>query len=271
MQPPNGTGQPPGEPKRLVSLILTDHPQGRVARVAIDNEAKRNAISPAVAGQLAETFDALGSDRHLRAVVLTGAGDRAFSAGADITAMQGLDPEGARDFITGLHRAIDAVRRCPLPVIGRLQGHCLGGALELAAACDIRVGDESVVIGMPEVRVGIPSVIEAALLPGLVGWGKTREMLLLGGLYDAHESREMGILQKLVPRGELDAAVEAWVAQILENGPLALRAQKALMAAWETHDLTDSIEAGVACFAAAFEQDEPARMMAPYLKRKDPG
>ncbi len=251
----------------LVSVTVTDHPQGRVARAAIDNQAKRNAISPAVADDLVRAFEALAEDDAMRAVVLTGAGDRAFSAGADIGAMQGLDPEGARDFITGLHRAIDAIRRFPVPVIGRLRGYCLGGALEVAAACDFRVGDESVVIGMPEVRVGIPSVIEAALLPRLIGWGKTREMLLLGGTYDARESYEMGILQKLVPADDLDAAVEAWLAQILANGPCALRSQKALMAKWERHGLAESIEAGIEHFAAAFECDEPGTMMAPYLER----
>lgn len=253
-----------------VSKALEERPQGLVARVTIARPEKRNAISPAVAAGLAAAFEGLALEDSLRAVVLTGAGERAFSAGADITAMQGLDPAGARAFITGLHRAIAAVRACPVPVIGRLRGHCLGGALELAAACDLRVGDESVVIGMPEVRVGVPSVIEAALLPGLIGWGKTREMLLLGGTYDARESYRMGLLQKLVAAEALDAAVEAWIGQILANGPRALRQQKALMAEWERLDLAESIDAGIDAFSAAFKSDEPGRLMAPYVKAAKP-
>ena len=135
-----------------------------------------------------------------------------------------------------------------------------------AAGCDMRIGDETVVIGMPEVKVGIPSVIEAALLPRLIGWGKAREMLLLGGTYDARESAEMGILQKLVPGVELDDAVEDWVSQVLANGPRAVRSQKRLMAKWETLDLPQSIAEGIDHFAEAFESDEPGTMLAAALK-----
>ena len=133
--------------------------------------------------------------------------------------------------------------------------------MELAAGCDFRIGDESVRVGMPEVRVGVPSVIEAALLPGLIGWGKTREMVLLGGTYDAQESLAMGILQKLVTASDLDAAVEDWLGQILSNGPHAVRSQKSLLAKWEVLGLEHSIEAGIDHFAAAFGRDEPRKMM----------
>ncbi len=253
-----------------VALEMEERAEGRVARVLIDNQQKRNAISPAVATSLASLFSELSQDTSLRAVILTGAGNLAFSAGADVTVMRDLDAASARSFIHGLHCAMDAVRKCPVPVIGRLRGYCFGGALELAAGCDIRIGDETVVLGMPEVKVGIPSVIEAALLPHLIGWGKTREMLLLGGTYDARESLEMGILQKLVPAATLDAAVNDWVDQILANGPRAVRSQKSLISKWETLDLAQSIDAGIDHFAAAFESDEPSSMLASALKPRKP-
>ncbi len=253
--------QPRDAANAQVRLDIEEHDQGRVATVTIDNERKRNAISPEIAGGLADTFAALSEDEALRAVVLTGAGDRAFSAGADITVMRQLDPAGARAFISGLHGAILAVRRCPVPVIGRLRGYCFGGALELAAGCDMRIGDESVVVGMPEVRVGIPSVIEAALLPGLIGWGKTREMVLLGGTYTAEESASMGLLQKLVPAADLDAAVKDWIAQLLANGPRAVRTQKRLLGDWQRQGLEHAIAASIDRFAGAFEDDEPHQMM----------
>ncbi len=253
-----------------VVLEMEERTGGRIARVLIDNQKKRNAISPAIAASLAEVFADLSQDPLLRAVTLTGAGDRAFSAGADVTVMRDLDTASARKFIHGLHSAIEAVRKCPVPVIGRVQGYCFGGALELAAGCDIRIGDETVVIGMPEVKVGIPSVIEAALLPHLIGWGKTREMLLLGGTYDARESFEMGILQKLVPAEALDDAVEEWIEQILANGPRAVRSQKSLISKWEALDLPQSIDVGIDHFAAAFENDEPSSMLAAALKPQKP-
>ena len=134
-------------------------------------------------------------------MVLAGAGGETFAAGADVTVMAGLTPASARAFIAALHEAIDAVRRLPVPVIAAIRGHCLGAAVELAAACDFRAGDTTAVIAMPEVRVGIPSVIEAALLPGLIGWGAAREMLLTGREYGAAEAAEIGYLQKVTGAG----------------------------------------------------------------------
>lgn len=252
--------------RAMVSLEIEQRTRGHVAWVTLDNQAKRNAISPAVASSIADIFTELSKDDLLRAVVLSGAGEKAFSAGADVNVMKDLNAASARAFIQGLHEAIDAVRNCPAPVIARLRGYCFGGALELAAGCDMRIGDETVVIGMPEVRVGIPSVIEAALLPRLVGWGKAREMLLLGGTYDARESAEMGVLQKLVPATGLDVAVEDWISQILSNGPRAVRSQKSLITKWETLDLPQSIAVGIEHFAEAFQSDEPGTMLASALK-----
>lgn len=250
----------------FVNITEDDRAQGLVAHVALNNPKKRNALSPAVTADIVRAFKALSKLDNLRAVILKG-DDYAFSAGADITVMKGLDSEGAREFITGLHLAIKAVRRCPVPVIARMHKSCFGGALELVAGCDMRVGDTTVVIGMPEVKVGIPSVIEAALLPHLIGWGKTREMLLLGGNYTAQEAFDMGFLQKLVAPEELDKTIEGWIAEILDNGPLATRSQKALIGKWEQLSLSDSIQAGIDHFADSYQTDEPNRMLAMRLKK----
>ena len=250
----------------FLAVAGDSRPEGLVAKVALNNPRKRNAMPPAAMSEIAEVFGELSAIEELRVVVLAGEGP-AFSAGADIGAMQELDQGSARGFITGLHAAIDAVRRCPVPVIARMHGHCLGGALELVAGCDLRIGDTTVVAGMPEVKVGIPSVIEAALLPNLVGWGKAREMVLLGGNYSAQECLDMGLLQKLVDPGELDRAVEEWIAEILDNGPLAMRSQKALLGKWEELGLSDSIRAGIDHFAESYESDEPNRFLAKRLKK----
>ena len=144
--------------------------------------------------------------------MLTGAGERAFIGGADLNELGAFCADSARLFITRLHQACKAIRDCPVPVIGRINGFCLGAGLEVAASCDMRVGGRRrAQFGMPEVHMGIPSVIEAALLPGLIGWGRTREMLLTGVLYSAREALAMGFVQKSVPAAELDAAVEHWL------------------------------------------------------------
>ena len=154
------------------------------------------------------------------------------------------------------------MRAAPVPVIARIGGYALGAGLELAASCDLRVAAEGAVFGMPEVRLGIPSVVEAALLPGLVGWGRAREMLLLGETFDADAALAMGLVDAVVPAADLDAAVEARLAALLAAGPRAIRLQKALIRAWEDLPLKDAVAAGVDAFAAAFETDEPARAMA---------
>src|SRR5260221_13744483 len=123
----------------------------------------------------------LMADAELRAFVLTGAGDKAFIGGADIREMSALaNAEDGREFITRLHRCCDAIRAIPVPTIARINGLTLGGGLEMAADCDLRIAAQSAGFGMPEVKLGIPSVIEAALLPMLIGWGRTRQILLFG-------------------------------------------------------------------------------------------
>jgi len=251
-----------------VDVQLEDRDGGRIAWVRMDNQARLNAGSLELTAQLKAAFEELARDETLRAVVLTGAGEKAFMAGADLNDLAGLDPDSGRHFITQLHHAAGAIRALPVPVIGRLRGFCLGAGLELAAACDFRVADETFVMGMPEVKVGLPSVIEAALFPRLIGWGKTREMLLTGVNFDAADALAMHFVEKLVPAEELDNWVEVWLGRILEAGPVAVRAQKALIGQWEELGLSAAIEAGIDTFSDAFRTDEPNRMLAPFMKPK---
>ena len=168
--------------------IESRSPGNEVAWITLSHEGKMNSIGSAMIGDLLGIFADLKTREALRAVVIRGGGDRAFVGGAFLPELEGLNPESGRAFITRLHKACQAVRDCPVPVIACLQGYCLGAGTELAASCDFRLADHSLVVGMPEVKVGLPSVIEAALLPMLIGWGKTREMLLTAANYTAKEA-----------------------------------------------------------------------------------
>ena len=240
---------------------------GTIAYVTVDREARLNVLNGALIEGLAGIFRTLADDASLRAVVLSGSGERAFIGGADIHEMAALDPAGAEAFITRLHEACAAIRACPVPVIARIRGYCLGAGLEVAASCDLRVAADGATFGMPEVRVGIPSVIEAALLPALIGWGRTRELLYTGGSIDADEALAARLVEAVVPPGDLDAVVEERLAGIFAAGPRAVRAQKALIARWEELPLGAAIEAGIAAFRAAYESDEPHAMMRAFLER----
>ena len=186
----------------LVIVRLEDRGEaGRVAHVLVNNPEKRNALGKHGKEELIAAFEALALDPHLRVAVLTGAGDRSFIGGADIAEMAGLDPAGAEVVSTKTHLACDAIRRLPVPVIARVNGYCLGAGMEIAASCDMRVGVETARFGMPEVKFGIPSGMEACLLPGLIGWGKTRELVFTGEMIDAQEAHRCGFLDRLVPAG----------------------------------------------------------------------
>ena len=229
----------------------------RVAHVTVDNQRRLNCLNSALVVEIAQAFRKLAQDDALRAVVLTGAGDRAFIGGADLNELHGFCADSARLYITRLHQACKAIRDCPVPVIGRINGFCLGAGLEIAASCDMRVAADGAVFGMPEVHMGLPSVIEAALLPGLIGWGKTREILLTGETFPAQEALAMGFVQKVVSSSALDAAVEHWLDAICRTTPKASRNQKALMNRWERVSVEEGIYAGIDALSQAYTTGEP--------------
>lgn len=261
-------------PSSHTSQIRTDllslDEGGRCARVTIDRPDKLNVLNTVSIEAMIDAFTHLGRDDELRAVVLTGAGERAFIGGADITEMRSLTRRSAPVFIERLHGACAAIRQCPVPVIARIQGYCLGGGLEVAASCDLRVAADDAVFAMPEVRVGIPSVIEAALLPRLIGTGRARELVLTGDTIDAVRAEQWGLVERMVPVSQLDEAVDRWVHSIAASGPRAIRLQKSLARQWEDLALDHAVKAGVRSFTSAFETDEPTRMMQAFIDRKKP-
>lgn len=254
-----------------IVTTLHDRPDGRVAHVVIHNQAKLNVLGSALAAELEAAFRNLATDSSLRAAVLAGAGPKALIGGADIREMAGLNPVTARAFITQLHNVCGAIRALPVPVIARMQGYCLGGGLEIAAACDMRIASDDAVMGMPEVRVGIPSVIEAALLPPLIGWGRTRRLLLTGETFGADKALAWGMVEEVVPVAELDTAIDRLLTDILAGAPHAIRLQKSLIGQWEERGIAGSIAAGIDSFAEAWTTPEPAERMAHFLASKRKG
>ncbi|PYP88010.1 MAG: enoyl-CoA hydratase [Blastocatellia bacterium AA13] len=251
-----------------ITLSIDDRGRGgSVARVVVDSEARLNILGSVLIKQFISALESLRENTTLRAVVVTGAGDRAFIGGADINEMSRLDQDTARGFITDLHRACLSIRSLPVPVIARISGYCLGAGLEIAAACDLRVASMESTFGMPEVRVGIPSVIEAALLPQLIGWGKTRELLYTGERITAEEAVRIGLVERATSLDQLDTAVSVWIDSICKAGHNAIKLQKALIQEWEQLSPEKAIERGIDYFAEAFKGGEPRFLMSRFLKR----
>ena len=238
---------------------------GRLARLTIDNASKLNSLNRALMAEIVEAAGGLATDPQLRLVVLTGAGERAFVGGADIGEIAALDRESAREFITLVHCCCDAFRRLPVPVIARIDGYALGAGLELACACDLRVASGRALFGMPEVRIGIPSVVEAALLPKLIGHGRARRLLLTGETIGAAEALAWGLVDVVAPPEALDEAVEDLALPILAAGPNAIRLQKSLILDWEELPTAAAVQRGIDCFVTAYDTDEPARMAGAIL------
>ena len=247
-----------------VDIETTD--RGEIAHLSIDHLQRRNAMGPAVILSMFSAAHELAARDDLRAVTLRGTGG-IFSAGANVKVMAGLDPDGARAFITSLHNCINAVRNLPVPTIAVLEGRCYGAAMELAAACDMRIAALDMIAGMPEVRVGIPSVIEACLLPRLIGWGKTSELLLTGRDLDAAEAERIGFIERCVPSGDVDEGVREWTDMILACAPEAVRSQKRVMRSWEADD-SAGIEGSIQAFSDAYLTDEPATYLGPLAGAK---
>jgi len=230
-----------------------------------------NCLPTTLVVGLRETFERLAGDDDLRAAVLTGAGERSFIGGADLNELGGMCADSGRLYITRLHKACLAIRECPVPVIAQINGFCLGAGLEVAASADMRVVAQGAVLGMPEVVMGLPSVIEAALLPGLVGWGKTREMLLTGETFGPEAALAMGFAQKVVPAAELDAAVDHWLGHILKATPKAVRTQKALMNRWQRVSVDEGVYAGIDALSDAYRTGEPQAAIKAFLDAKAAG
>ena len=250
-----------------MSVSVNISTQG-VATISIERDEKRNALNTATAKGIADAAEKLTLDKTLRAVVLRSAGTKAFSAGADIGELSSLDQSTAFGFIDNLRRAIKAIFDLPVPVICRIQGACIGGAMEMAAACDLRIASDNAGFCMPEVRVGIPSVIQAALLPRIMGRGRAGWLVLSGDVIDARTAFDWGFIEQIVAPEQLDSAVDEAVASILASAPEAVRTQKRLLKDWDSLPLDQAITASMETFAASYKGDEPAAYMAHIVNRK---
>jgi enoyl-CoA hydratase len=255
-----------------VDISWDRRPGGTVANVVFDNARRLNVLNPPALLDLTEAFLGLAREDDLRCVVFSGAGGRAFIGGADINHMTTMKhPEDGRRFLTMIHKLCQAIRDVPVPVICKAEGYTLGAGLEVAVSCDIRIAADNAMFGMPEVKVGVPSVVEAALLPRLIGWGRTSWMLLTAENIDAATADRWGLVEQVVPAAGLDAAVERCVTSIVEATPKAMRAQKRLMRRWERLSIDEGIQAGIDAMAQSVADGEHLERMTAFVNRKRKG
>jgi enoyl-CoA hydratase/carnithine racemase len=207
----------------LVRVAATD----RVATVTLDRPEALNAISTELAADLAAAMEPLATDPGVLAVVLTGAGERAFCVGADLKQRAGFDDRGWFAQREVFRRGFAAVRRCPLPTVAAVSGFALGGGAELALSCDLLVAATDAVFGLPEVRLGlVPAGGGTQLLARRVGRSAAKDLVLTGRRVAAPEALRLGLVDRVVPRAEVLAAATALAAEIAANAPTAVRMAK---------------------------------------------
>ena len=251
----------------LVPPVLIRRDARGVGTVSINTPEKANRLGMETMKAFVAAVAKLGEDPDLRVLVVTGEGDRAFMGGANLFELGELNQVTARAFITQVHLMSQVLRDLPVPVIARVNGWSLGAGLEVMAACDMRVASDNAMFGMPEVKVGLPSVVEAALLPQLIGWGRTKILLYTAENIDAATALQWGLVEKVVAPVDLDAAVAHWVDAIVDAGPRAIRLQKELIREWEAMPVNDAIQAGIRSLVRAYETDEPTRLIGATIAR----
>lgn len=230
--------------------------------LTLDRPATLNALTRQ---DLATLLDAVRTlPDEVGAIVLRGAGVRAFSSGVHVDTFDAMTPADARRFITELGEVMKAIRQAPVPSVCAVRGYCLGGAMEIAMACDLRVAATDAVFGMPEIAVGIPSVLDAALLPQHVGLSMAKEILLTGELYPAAAFVGTGFLNATVEPEYLDDAAAELASRVGRHSRPAIAAQKRLFETWQEVGLGAGIAASIGEFAEAFAQPETAASIAAY-------
>lgn len=220
--------------------------EGGVLGIFLNRPHKVNALDSALLISLLEAIERAAAAPETRAVLLGGHG-RAFCGGADVNELAALDASNAGRFVEKIHAVCAALRGLPVPVVARLHGAVIGAGLEIAAACDLRIAAPDTKFAMPEVQLGVPSVVEAALLPRLMGSGRAAWLVLTGEPIDARRALEWGLVEAIGG----DAEVERLLERLVANDREALRLQKELLQLWEESPLAASVEKSIALFALA--------------------
>jgi len=244
----------------MVELKLKDG----IAGIFLNRPGKSNALNARLLEELLAVLKKVERSPGLRVVVLGGNGKN-FCGGADLHDLSKLRKSTAGKFIRRIHACCDAVRKLPVPVVARLHGAVIGAGLELAASCDLRIAAEGTRFAMPEVRFGIPSVVEAALLPRLVGAGRAAWLVLTGEPIDAKTALDWGLVEELAP--DLDRSIEVLLEKLKAADRSALSAQKRLLQLWQEAPLTQAVAASIGIFAQAYASDAPNKRLGATIPR----
>jgi enoyl-CoA hydratase len=241
-----------------------------ISVLTINRPDKRNALNQATCDEILHALDVLRSSADSRVLVVTGAGDKAFIAGADIGEFEGRTALTQRVNMKG-RRIFDAVEDFPKPVIAMINGFCLGGGMEFALACDLRFASDTARLGQPEINLGIiPGGGGTQRLTRLIGEGKAMELILTGDLIEAAEAKTLGLVNLVVPAAELSSRVMTLAGRIAEKSPIALRMAKEAVKNAARMNLREGLDREIDLFAITFGSEDKAEGVRAFLEKRKP-
>jgi enoyl-CoA hydratase len=242
----------------------------RVALITINRPEKRNALNIKTREEGAAVLEELSADETIRVVVFTGAGDKAFIAGADIAEFQGRTAITQREVMLG-RSLFTAIDNFPKPVIAMVNGYCLGGGCELALSCDLRIASDRASFGQPEINLGIiPGGGGTQRLTRLLGEGKAMELILTGDIIDAQTAYNLGLVNMVVPAADLEARTMELANRIAEKSPVALRMAKEAVKLASRSNLDEGLRREVDLFALCFSSQDKDEGVSAFLEKRKP-
>ena len=243
-----------------------------VAKITIDRPEVRNALNRATRSELSYAIEEIEKDKDIRVVIITGAGDKAFISGADITEFREATPITIQEYTSTLGQELyNRIEDVSIPVIAMINGFCLGGGLELAMCCDIRIASENAKFGQPEIKVGfIPGGGGTQRLPRLVGWGKAKELIYTGQIIDAVEAERIGLVEKVVPQDKLEEEVSQLAESIASKSPLIIKLAKKTINRGMYTDLAAGLNCERITFALCFATEDRKEGINAFLEKRSP-
>jgi enoyl-CoA hydratase len=243
--------------------------KGKVATITLNRPENLNAVNSALMAEFGDVLTDAENDDSVVLIVVTGAGDKAFCAGADIPEIQGLTAIGARDFSLFLHEQTRHMERIRKPIIAKINGFCLGGGHEIAMACDLRIASDKARFGQPEVNLGIiPGAGGTQRLTRLVGRTKAMEIAMLGDIIDVHEAYRLGLVNKVVAAEDLDKAVDELIQKLLSKSSVVLGLMKFAINKGIEMDLDRALYYEAECFGSARATEDATEGLQAFLAKR---
>lgn len=243
--------------------------EGPVATITLNRPQVLNAVTWCLLEEIEDALKKIGKNDDIIVVVITGAG-RAFCAGIDIDEVKDDDMMASRAIGRRIHETNRAVRMLTKPVIAKVRGACLGAGLELAISCDMIISTEDARFGLPHMHIGIPSIVEAAILPQAIGIMRTKELCFTADFWDGRKAEQVGLVNHAVPADQLDTEVTKLATKLAGWSPLAMSVQKEIINKWMDTDLQSAIDFSINSVAISFGSEDQKEGMAAFIEKRRP-